>query len=359
MQPENEQLMRIRIISCLYSRQAGDVLTALSGQASCKVLDSLSQLEQSLQEETLLSVPEILLLEVDAAGECFLLVERIRKNVLLSGLIVVMLAPERNVAGSERAKSLRIHDYYDAPYPVDDICERLTFLVKYKLIRPTLNDLLAQDDYDATIKIPRSKRLFDIAFSAGLLLLLSPLLLLVAMLIRLESKGPVVYHSRRVGTGYKIFNFYKFRSMFPDADMQLGDFATRNQYADGDGGQASVFTKLRDDPRITRVGRIIRKLSIDELPQLINILKGDMSTVGNRPLPLYEAEMLTSNEWSWRFLAPSGLTGLWQISRRGRADMSERERKKLDNFYAKKYSMLLDLKILLKTLPAAFQKGNV
>ena len=106
-------------------------------------------------------------------------------------------------------------------------------------------------------------------------------------------------------------------------------------------------------------GRFIRKTSIDELPQLFNILKGDMSTVGNRPLPLYEAEMLTSNDWAMRFLAPAGLTGLWQVSKRGREDMSERERKKLDNFYAQKYSFRFDMKILLSTIPALFQKEKV
>jgi lipopolysaccharide/colanic/teichoic acid biosynthesis glycosyltransferase len=95
------------------------------------------------------------------------------------------------------------------------------------------------------------------------------------------------------------------------------------------------------------------------LPQLFNIIKGDMSVVGNRPLPVYEAEMLTSNEWSMRFLGPAGLTGLWQISKRGKEDMSERERKKLDNFYAQKYSLWLDLKIIIGTVPALFQKEKV
>jgi lipopolysaccharide/colanic/teichoic acid biosynthesis glycosyltransferase len=107
------------------------------------------------------------------------------------------------------------------------------------------------------------------------------------------------------------------------------------------------------------LGNFLRNSSLDELPQLFNILRGDMSVVGNRPLPVYEAEMLTSNEWSMRFLGPAGLTGLWQISKRGKEDMSERERKKLDNFYAQKYSFWLDVKIIIGTVPALFQKEKV
>jgi lipopolysaccharide/colanic/teichoic acid biosynthesis glycosyltransferase len=117
--------------------------------------------------------------------------------------------------------------------------------------------------------------------------------------------------------------------------------------------------KLKNDPRITKFGGFIRKYSIDELPQLMNVLKGDMSLVGNRPLPLYEAEMLTSNEWTMRFLGPAGLTGLWQVSRRGKADMSELERKELDNFYATNYSFWLDIKILFSTFSAIVQSEKV
>ena len=98
---------------------------------------------------------------------------------------------------------------------------------------------------------------------------------------------------------------------------------------------------------------------MDELPQLFNVVKGDMAIVGNRPLPLYEAEQLTTNEWSMRFLGPAGITGLWQIIKRGKSDMSDRERKKLDNFYTKKFSIWLDLKIIFMTIPVLFQKEKV
>ena len=128
--------------------------------------------------------------------------------------------------------------------------------------------------------------------------------------------------------------------------------------------QESAFVKFENDPRITRVGKIIRKLSIDELPQLINVIKGDMSIVGNRPLPLYEAEMLTTDEWTDRFNGPAGITGLWQVEARGKTSkMSPEERKGLDNKYVEisnsRFSFWKDIWIILRTIPAVFQKENV
>ena len=118
--------------------------------------------------------------------------------------------------------------------------------------------------------------------------------------------------------------------------------------------------KLENDPRITKVGHFIRKYSIDELPQLFNILKGDMSIVGNRPLPLYEAELLTKDDYIDRFMAPAGLTGLWQVEKRGDAGkLSAEERKQLDIKYAQNYSFWMDIKIILKTITAFIQKENV
>jgi lipopolysaccharide/colanic/teichoic acid biosynthesis glycosyltransferase len=127
----------------------------------------------------------------------------------------------------------------------------------------------------------------------------------------------------------------------------------------------SAFIKITDDPRITKVGKFIRNTSIDELPQLINVIKGDMSIVGNRPLPVYEAELLTRGFASKRFLAPAGITGLWQVELRGKGGvMSEEERMRLDNEYAdhfigNSYSFWYDLKLILRTVPALFQKDTV
>ncbi len=249
-------------------------------------------------------------------------------------------------------------------------------------------------------RLPLWKRTFDIFFSGMAILCLSPLLIFTALAIRIESKGPIIYKSKRVGSNYQIFDFLKFRSMYTDADKHLKDFNALNQYQQEDEDiwgeepeaevneeineeeillisddfviseedyinkkskeKSNAFVKLENDPRITKIGRIIRKYSIDELPQLINILKGDMSIVGNRPLPLYEAELLTSDEHIDRFMGPAGLTGLWQGEKRGEAGkLSAEERKQLDITYAKTFSFWLDIKIILKTVTAFIQKENV
>lgn len=250
--------------------------------------------------------------------------------------------------------------------------------------------------------LPLWKRVFDIFFSGMALICLSPLLILTALAIRVESKGPIIYKSKRVGSNYQIFDFLKFRSMYTDADKHLKDFNALNQYQQEEEEQdiwgeevdeagisenteeeillisddfviseedyinkkskekSNAFVKLENDPRITKIGRFIRKYSVDELPQLINILKGDMSIVGNRPLPLYEAELLTSDAHIDRFMGPAGLTGLWQVEKRGEAGkLSAEERKQLDIKYARTFSFWLDIKIILKTVTAFIQKENV
>lgn len=204
----------------------------------------------------------------------------------------------------------------------------------------------------------RGKRLFDILFSSLAIIALSPLFLLIALAIKLESKGPVIYFSKRAGMGYRVFNFYKFRSMYQDADARLAELEHLNQYADKE-GEENCFVKIKNDPRITLVGRFIRKTSLDELPQLFNVLIGDMSLVGNRPLPLYEAEQITRNEWVGRFLAPAGITGLWQVTKRGKDNMSTKERIELDLKYAREISFKKDMEIIFKTFPAMIQHENV
>lgn len=286
---------------------------------------------------------------------------------------------------------LGIADGYTYQLNPEDIKERIIYLKENQNI--TKKDAL-QSDY----KMPIVKRLFDIVVASFILLIISPFLLLVMLAIRIESRGKVYYTSKRVGTGYRVFDFYKLRSMYTGADAKLKDLKHLNQYSADvehnfedecpdckrmgkpcspilmvDGGEicenlflkkkriknASAFFKIKDDPRITKVGKFIRNTSIDELPQLINVIKGDMSIVGNRPLPLYEAELLTSDQWILRFMAPAGITGLWQTMKRGKGSMSEEERKGLDNKYAFDYSFWNDIKIILKTIPALLQKENV
>ena len=271
-------------------------------------------------------------------------------------------------------------------------------------------DLLFEDNQEhktevESYRIPMWKRTFDIIFSVIAIILLSPIFLLAALAIRMESKGPILFKSKRVGTNYRIFDFLKFRSMFVDADKKLFELSKEhNQYTladetleeddiligDDDDEQEkgfgmdtmligddyivpeedfnrqkkeeneNAFVKIENDPRVTKVGRFIRKYSIDELPQLFNILKGDMSIVGNRPLPLYEAEKLTSDDSIDRFMAPAGLTGLWQVEKRGNSGaMSAEERKQLDIYYGQHYNFWMDAKIILKTVTAFIQKDNI
>ncbi|WP_350288929.1 sugar transferase [uncultured Croceitalea sp.] len=295
-----------------------------------------------------------------------------------------------------------IDDLYTLPISPENLLDRIRFLTQLKSNLES-NSIKTSADTNKEYKMSSFKRLFDIVVAGGVLLVAAPFLLLVILAIRLESKGKVYYISKRVGTGYKIFNFLKLRSMYPDADKRLKEFEHLNQYIDKDKNEMletetvtkpihalsgnmlvgddeevdedtfnrqrtetaqSAFVKFENDPRITKVGKIIRKLSIDELPQLINVLRGDMSIVGNRPLPLYEAELLTTDEWTERFNGPSGITGLWQVEARGRTSkMSPEERKSLDVKYVEyansNKAFLWDMWIVFRTFKAVFQKENV
>jgi lipopolysaccharide/colanic/teichoic acid biosynthesis glycosyltransferase len=201
------------------------------------------------------------------------------------------------------------------------------------------------------------KRSFDILVSLTALLLLSPLFILIALAIRVESKGPTFYISKRAGRGYRIFDFFKFRTMFAGAESRVQELSHLNQYTE-DQKKEPTFFKFNNDPRVTKVGEFLRNTSLDELPQLLNVLLGDMSLVGNRPLPLYEAATLTTDQCAQRFLAPAGMTGLWQIKKRGREDMSVEERISLDIDYANKYNFMYDLWIMANTPSAIIQKSS-
>ena len=203
-----------------------------------------------------------------------------------------------------------------------------------------------------------NKKTFDFLVALISIIILSPILLIIAAIIKLESRGPVFYCSPRVGRGYQVFNFYKFRTMEDGADQKLNELYHLNQY-NATEHNSPVFFKVSNDPRVTRFGALLRNTSLDELPQLFNVLKGDMSIVGNRPLPLYEAETLTTDQWAERFLAPAGITGLWQIRKRGNRNMSVEERISLDIAYAKNNNIVYDLWIMANTPSALIQKDNV
>lgn len=291
-----------------------------------------------------------------------------------------------------------VSDVFMLPVDKERLEKRLTFFVKHWNSLNREVKIASRPVYH----IGFAKRLFDVFFAGLALTLLFPIFLVVAILIWVESRGPVFYYSLRSGTGFKVFRFYKFRSMYVNADQKIKDLKHLNQYDTdqekkevrnaklqlcsscialgkcqypiyADGAQwcekddlyvyskksGSAFFKIANDPRVTRIGHFIRNTSIDELPQLWNVIKGDMSIVGNRPLPIYEAEKLTTDKYVLRFAAPAGITGLWQVEKRGRGEMSEEERLILDNTYALKQSFWNDIKLILKTIPALFQRENV
>ena len=333
-------------------------------------------------------------------------------------LYIILLTHQLTLDDRKMYQKCGINDTIDANASITEMNKKIQFISDRESM---LFDEAPSRHRILRFKIPLWKRLFDIVFSLLAIIILSPVFLLTAIAIRLESKGPIIFKSKRVGTNYTIFNFLKFRSMYADAEQRLKEVAKEagNQYAEKseekkeedrqavitaplgneaemmmmDSGMESdmmisddevmlvgddyvvsetdfnkekeeeinnAFVKIENDPRITKVGRFIRKYSIDELPQLFNILKGDMSIVGNRPLPLYEAEKLTVDSSIDRFMAPAGLTGLWQVEERGKGGlMSAEERKQLDITYGQTYNFMLDMKIIFRTLTAFIQKDNV
>lgn len=317
-------------------------------------------------------------------------------------VLVILIA--QSISPEERRKylSFKVNDVVSPNIGKQNLDLTLSILQRIALETPE-----TPSSGIAPFKLPLWKRLMDLSIVIPALLVLSPIFLTVAAIIKLESPGPIIYKSKRTGSNYKVFDLYKFRSMYIDAEKRMRDFMALNQYQvasepetegqsgqiftgiprldhleDGDSSklrfadgyviseaeyvkrrrqnQEQAFVKLQNDPRITKIGRWIRKFSVDELPQLLNILNGDMSVVGNRPLPLYEAELLTTDDYVKRFMAPAGLTGLWQVERRGDAGkFSPEERKMLDIQYAESFSFKMDIIIILRTFTSFIQKENV
>lgn len=336
------------------------------------------------------------------------LFEQVRLEAAFDRLPFVMLCTQFDEALFRAAYRKKVDDFFvTSVTSCSKLIRRIRTLCEYRNHGFKAN---IATNCEHVYVMPFSKRLFDVVAASLALLLFSPVLLIAIMLIRLESKGKVYYISKRVGR--TVFDFYKLRSMRSGADHELKKLAKEKNQYNSDNRQTEIcfdiacprcsklldeascspiiyidkkriceywynlqkreitrqkspFVKIADDPRVTRIGKFIRNTSIDELPQLINVLKGDMSIVGNRPLPVYEAELLTVDTLSKRFLAPAGITGLWQVELRGRGGkMSEEERKRLDNEYADhfrngNYSFWYDMKLILRTIPALFQKNSV
>jgi lipopolysaccharide/colanic/teichoic acid biosynthesis glycosyltransferase len=374
---------------------------------------SIITLENSAKATNYLNTqkhPDAIICDYNLAGNNGIyLFDWIRKKDEFDSIPFILLSKEFNVDIYKLAFKKQIDDFYVTSVTApEDILNRIEFLCINKNpsgVKKT--EIVSEENYI----MPLSKRIFDIFLASTVLLLASPFLLLIILAIRLESKGKVYYISKRVGR--KTFDFYKLRSMRTGSDELLKKLAQeKNQYKkepaaatnnpldipcprcsklpEGESCSPlmyiethvicdywfnvqkreaaknnSTFIKIVDDPRVTKVGKFIRNTSIDELPQLINVLKGDMSIVGNRPLPVYEAELLTADNISKRFLAPPGITGSWQVELRGKGgQMSEEERIRLDNEYADhfkgdNYSFWYDIKLILRTIPALLQKGSV
>lgn len=193
------------------------------------------------------------------------------------------------------------------------------------------------------------KRALDLAVSLSLLIILLPFFIVAGALIKFDSRGPVFFVQDRMGYNKRMFPFLKFRTMVSDAEERLKDVASLNM-------ETGPAFKIRNDPRITRFGKLLRKTSLDELPQLINILRGEMSLVGPRPLFRWEIERIDEPWIKRRFSMKPGLTGLWQVS--GRSNLAFDKRIELDLYYIDNWSIWLDLKVLLKTVPAViFGRG--
>ena len=193
------------------------------------------------------------------------------------------------------------------------------------------------------------KRLIDTVLSLIAFIILSPLLLITALAVKFSSPGPVLFKQQRLGLHGKVFTIYKFRSMYKDAEERKKELESQNE-------MNGFMFKMKDDPRITKVGKFIRKTSIDELPQFYNVLKGDMSLVGTRPPTVDEFRQYESHQ-KRRLSAKPGITGLWQVS--GRNEIKDFEDVvKLDVQYIDNWSIGLDIKIILKTIKVVFEKGG-
>jgi exopolysaccharide biosynthesis polyprenyl glycosylphosphotransferase len=234
-----------------------------------------------------------------------------------------------------------------------DLCERRGIPVR---LAPTTAELLAHslravpapglplfELHPPTLRGAQflAKRGFDLALGSVILVLSAPVLALAALAIRMEGGGPVFYKSRRVGVDEHEFDCLKLRTMREGADREQAELEEKNE------AEGALF-KIRDDPRVTRIGRLLRRYSIDELPQLVNVLRGEMSLVGPRPLPVRDY-LLLSDLQKKRYRVLPGMTGLWQVS--GRSDLSFDELVRLDFYYVESWSIWLDLTILARTVP--------
>jgi len=350
-------------------------------------------LEKSFNGEN--PIPNIIVCESgNKVSNEFSVLLKVRNRINDLKLIPIMIISNgKNRSMRFVAEMLEADDFFEFPIVMSDLEEKIRGLVKINH-RYRIKDKEEPNDYRKlflnSYKTPLLKRIFDIIFSSILLIVFIPFGILISFAIKIESRGPIFYSSKRVGPGYRIFNFFKFRSMKLNSAAKLENLRDQNHYITKpeesnqkineskcalitddrmvdentyidvvQADETNSFLKIKNDPRVTRVGKFLRNTSLDEIPQFFNVLIGDMSIVGNRPLPLYEAEKLTTDEDALRFMAPGGITGLWQVNERGTSKNGTSNRKKYDIEYAQKNSFWMDIKILMKTPFAAFQRESV
>jgi len=276
----------------------------------------------------------------------------------------LLLDDEKVPDAAEKALQKKIDAVYIKPVTAETLVSRILALKNEKI--KIISTLSTRTIVSTCYKTPFLKRTIDIVTASLILLIISPFLLIFAIAIRLESRGRIYYISKRVGSGYNLFDFYQLRTMYTSSGKRLKEITHLNHNTKG--ASASIpensLQQEQSDPRISKVGRVLRKLHFDELPQLVNVIKGDLSIVGNRPLKIYDAELLTSEDLTHRMYGPAGITGLWKLkSRRRLKRMSNEERRALDNKYYKiarrKFSVWSDLWIIARTIPFVLRRGNV
>jgi lipopolysaccharide/colanic/teichoic acid biosynthesis glycosyltransferase len=335
----------------------------ISSFASGYAAENAEQARTMLKKliSTTASTPDVIIAETNIGQASLLLFSQfLNANRLLKTVPFILEGSSLNDA---EVHVFRNERFVDDIVSVNEIgAEKLVQKVRFW---KKIKDRISKEETPVNEEIPSvqnspaflSKRVFDIIISALLMIVLSPLFLLVMIAVKIESRGPIFYISKRAGRGYNIFKFYKFRTMIDEANDKINDFSHLNMYNPLK-ENGPVFMKIDNDPRITRIGAFLRKCSLDELPQLWNVFRGDMSLVGNRPLPLYEAATLTTDEWAKRFMAPAGITGLWQIKKKHQKKMTAEERLSLDINYANNSNFLFDLWIMANTPSAVIQRTN-
>ena len=321
-------------------------LEKFKNKLSIQVIGSIAKCLEFMKNT---SLPDAVIISENMGGIKFL--ETIRSEHWTHTLPIIITSDQITQRLVREVLQKKGDDLFPHDFSKGDLVDRLKYFIKrrhFQSIQPKKSSVFE-------LTIPFWKRAIDVISTGTALLLLSPILSVVSILIKLDSKGPVVYKSLRVGAGYKVFGIYKFRTMRTDADQLIKNMRSFNMYTkeindrkiDGLYDECSpkgecqkklfingeiiyekafsaekkekvAFIKFQNDPRITKFGSFLRNSSIDELPQLFNILMGDMSLIGNRPLPLYEAEKLTTDKYIEHFTGHSGLTGLWQVTKRGK-----------------------------------------